>query len=402
MEFKQRFDRPVGILIGLVCQFVLLPLAGFASIRFFYPDDPVHGIPLLVTVCSPGGSYSNWWCSLFNSDLPLSMAMTTASSLLAIATLPINLLIYLKLAYPSEEDAVAVDWAGLFTSLAVVVVGIVSGLLVGSRRPHWRASLGRLGNLAGVSLVLIGFFFSSNSSSPIWARDADFYLGVAVPCVFGLAVSLGFAFACGLPKPQCLSVTIETCYQNTAIPLAVILSSFSNYDENLCASVGAVPLDRYDVGGGAGGGASAGAGGASAGSGVARGATERPCDVVGSAAGVPTFYQVVQILALGIVCFGGWKAGWTYAPPHHALFRILTKNYQPVTGEAEGDAADDPDARLSHGTGSSARAREAAASPPTNPHEAGLEMESVRVEVTTTDPKTTTVASETGAPRAAG
>ena len=109
---------------------------------------------------------------------------------------------------------------------------------------------------------------------------------------------------------------------------------------------------------------------------------------------VPTFYQVVQIFALGIVCFGGWKAGWTYAPPHHALFRILTKNYQPVTGEAEGDAPDDPDARLSHGTGSSARARAAAASRPTNPREAGLELESVRVEVTTTDPKTTTVASE--------
>ena len=59
----------MGILIGLVCQFVLLPLMGFTSIRLFYRGDPVHGIPLLVTVCSPGGSYSNWWCSLFNSDL---------------------------------------------------------------------------------------------------------------------------------------------------------------------------------------------------------------------------------------------------------------------------------------------------------------------------------------------
>ena len=363
----------MGILIGLVCQFVLLPLAGFASIRFFYPDDPVHGIPLLVTVCSPGGSYSNWWCSLFNSDLPLSMAMTTASSLLAIATLPINLLIYLKLSYPSEEDHVAVDWAGLFTSLAVVVGGIVSGLVVGSRRPRWRDGLGRLGNLAGVSLILIGFFFSSNSSSPIWARDADFYLGVAVPCVFGLAVSLGFAFACGLPKPQCLSVTIETCYQNTAIPLAVVLSSFSNYDENLCASVGAAPLDRFGVGG-------------EGGAGAARGATERPCDVVGAAAGVPTFYQVVQVFTLGIVCVGGWKAGWTYAPPHHALFRILTKNYQPVTGEAEDDADE-----------LSARAREASTERPTEASEGGLELESVRVEVTTSDPKTTTGAGEADA-----
>ena len=139
-----------------MCQFVFLPLAGFASIRLFYRGDPVHGIPLLVTVCSPGGSYSNWWCSLFNSDLPLSMAMTSASSLFAVATLPINVLIYLKLSYPSEESAVTLDWGGLFTSLAVVVAGIVSGLILGRNKPAWRPRLNAVGNAAGVALVLLG------------------------------------------------------------------------------------------------------------------------------------------------------------------------------------------------------------------------------------------------------
>jgi sodium/bile acid cotransporter 2 len=229
-EFKQRFRKPAGIVIGLVCQFVFLPLAGFASIRLFYRGDPVHGIPLLVTVCSPGGSYSNWWCSLFNSDLPLSMAMTSASSLFAVATLPINVLIYLKLSYPSEESAVTLDWGGLFTSLAVVVAGIVGGLILGRNKPAWRPRLNAAGNAAGVSLVLLGFFFSSNSSAPVWARADHFYAGVAMPCLFGLVISLAFAWACGLPKPQRLSVTIETCYQNTAIALAVILSSFSDDD----------------------------------------------------------------------------------------------------------------------------------------------------------------------------
>ena len=108
--------------------------------------------------------------------------------------------------------------------------------------------------------------------------------------------------------------------------------------------------------------------------------------MVGAAAGVPTFYQVVQVFTLGIVCVGGWKAGWTYAPPHHALFRILTKNYQPVTGEAEDDADE-----------LSARAREASTERPTEASEGGLELESVRVEVTTSDPKTTTGAGEADA-----
>uniref|UniRef100_A0A7S0SQ27 Uncharacterized protein n=1 Tax=Mantoniella antarctica TaxID=81844 RepID=A0A7S0SQ27_9CHLO len=324
-EFRQRFNKPIGIIIGLVCQFVFLPVAGFASIRIFFPDNPVYGIPLLVTVCSPGGSYSNWWCSLFNSDLPLSMAMTTASSLFAVATLPVNILIYLRLCYPDKDGSVALDWGGLFTSLALVVVGIFGGLLVGTKVPRWRDRLGKLGNLAGVCLVLLGFFFSSNSSAPIWARGLSFYIGVGVPCIFGLVISMCFAYTCGLPKPQCLSVMIETCYQNTAIPLAVILSSFSNDDVALCESIGVY----------------------AAGHPKANRGDSAVCDVVGIAAGVPTFYQVVQVFALGVVCLCGWKAGWTYAPPDHSMWKVLTSNYQP--GTADEDEPEPEAQRLSEG-----------------------------------------------------
>ena len=333
-EFKRRFNRPTGIVIGLACQFVLLPLAGFASARVFYPRDPVHGVPLLVTVCSPGGSYSNWWCSLFNSDLPLSMAMTTASSLLAVATLPLNLFIYLRLAYPRDRDdgggvspSVTLDWGALFASLAVILVGVVLGLFAGARvGPATRAKLGAAGNVAGVALILLGFFFSSRSTAPVWARDWPFYLGVSLPCVFGLFVSLAFAKACGLPKPHSLSVTIETCYQNTAVPLAVILSSFSNDDADLCASLGMTPRRVWAE---------------RAGAGASTSDLLPACDVLGMATGIPTFYQVIQIASLACVCLAGWKAGWTYAPPKHGFYRVLSRNYQP------GAVAEEPD-RLRH------------------------------------------------------
>jgi sodium/bile acid cotransporter 2 len=254
------------------------------------------------------------------------MAMTSASSLFAVATLPINVLIYLKLSYPSEESAVSLDWGGLFTSLAVVVAGILGGLILGQNKPAWRPGLNVAGNAAGVSLVLLGFFFSSNSSAPIWARTDHFYAGVAMPCVFGLLISLAFAWACGLPKPHCLSVTIETCYQNTAIPLAVILSSFSDDDADLCASLGMTPRRVWAE---------------RAGAGASTSDLLPACDVLGMATGIPTFYQVIQIASLACVCLAGWKAGWTYAPPKHGFYRVLSRNYQP------GAVAEEPD-RLRH------------------------------------------------------
>jgi predicted Na+-dependent transporter len=45
------------------------------------------------------GSYSNLWCSLFNADLALSVAMTTASTVVSALMLPLNLLFYLSLIY---------------------------------------------------------------------------------------------------------------------------------------------------------------------------------------------------------------------------------------------------------------------------------------------------------------
>ena len=143
-----------------------------------------------------------------------------------------------------------------------------------------------------------------------------------MPCVFGLLISLAFAWACGLPKPQCLSVTIETCYQNTAIPLAVILSSFSNDDADLCASVGMTPRRVWAE---------------RAGAGASTSDLLPACDVLGMATGIPTFYQVIQISPLACVCLAGWKAGWTYAPPKHGFYRVLSRNYQP------GAVAEEPD-----------------------------------------------------------
>ena len=85
--FRDKLERKEGILIGLCCQFILLPFCGFLTVLAFNLKE-VYGITLLIVTSSPGGSYSNLWCSLFNADLALSVAMTTASTVVAAIMLP--------------------------------------------------------------------------------------------------------------------------------------------------------------------------------------------------------------------------------------------------------------------------------------------------------------------------
>ena len=96
--FREKLRDRKAILVGLVCQFILLPFCGFLTVIAFRLKE-VYGITLLIVTSSPGGSYSNLWCSLFNADLALSVAMTTASTIVAAVMLPVNLLIYISAAY---------------------------------------------------------------------------------------------------------------------------------------------------------------------------------------------------------------------------------------------------------------------------------------------------------------
>eukprot|EP00614_Pseudopedinella_elastica_P001522 CAMPEP_0172592932 /NCGR_PEP_ID=MMETSP1068-20121228/12077_1 /TAXON_ID=35684 /ORGANISM="Pseudopedinella elastica, Strain CCMP716" /LENGTH=533 /DNA_ID=CAMNT_0013390229 /DNA_START=54 /DNA_END=1652 /DNA_ORIENTATION=+ len=269
-SFKSRLERRNGILIGLGCQFFLLPFIGFLVVKAF-GLNPVYGTTLLIVVSSPGGSYSNLWCSLFNADIALSVAMTAASTMVSALMLPVNLLLYINLAYDGDDGGGGatqyLDWGALFTSIAVVMASVTGGLVVAAKATELvQRRCNRFGNLAGVALVVFSAVESS-VSAPLWDREWRFYLAVPLPCILGLVAALALTSSpgCGLARPERVSVAIETCYQNVGVATAVALSMFQGKDQAL-------------------------------------------------AVGVPLYYGGIEALLLGGFCLYAWKAGWTYAP----------------------------------------------------------------------------------------
>ena len=110
------FEEPRPVFITLFLQFVCLPFFGYSIVSAF-SLAPAPGLTLLVLTSSPGGSYSNLLCSFFNTDLPLSITMTSISTLLSAVFLPLNLLLYSHLAY--ESSAVSeLNWIGQFKSVS--------------------------------------------------------------------------------------------------------------------------------------------------------------------------------------------------------------------------------------------------------------------------------------------
>lgn len=289
--FRSKFTEKRGLACGAVCQFVVVPALGYLSTKLFSLPAP-YGVTLLVLCSSPGGSYSNWWCSMFNADLALSVAMTATSTLLSVVMLPLNTVMYVHLAYGRDIE---LDWNSLLISLLNTVASISLGLYVGNKAPRHRGTLNAIGQAAGVLLMIISAAFAQKKK-PIWDRDAAFYGATCLPFFFSAIVAMFVASLLKLHKPEQVAVVIETCYQNIAFATTVAISSFASDDASL-------------------------------------------------AAGVPVLYGLLEVIFIAAWCVATWQMGWTYAAPGEKIMKVLMSSYQPgsVDTANSGPAAEQAD-----------------------------------------------------------
>ncbi|MBN3296013.1 NTCP4 protein, partial [Amia calva] len=92
-QLGEHIRRPIGVLLALVSQFVIMPLVAFLLALMFSLDD-VAAIAVLLCGCCPGGNLSNILSLLVNGEMNLSIIMTISSTVLALLLMPLCLWIY--------------------------------------------------------------------------------------------------------------------------------------------------------------------------------------------------------------------------------------------------------------------------------------------------------------------
>jgi len=198
--------------------------------------------------------------------------------------LPLNLYIYVQLA---SDRRVRIDWSEVILAVAVVLAGVLAGLGVGMRKPHWRGAVNKAGSVAGVALMVLSLFANTQSHDPIWTKPVDFFAACTLPCLAGLCATFGISRLLRLPFPESTTVAIECVYQNTSLALAIALSAF-------------------------------------------------PSSEAGAAAGVPLVYGCAEIGFIALFGLCSWQLGWTYAPRREGLCTVLVHNYQPNASAEQG------------------------------------------------------------------
>jgi len=86
-DFEGVIQQPKAVFIGVACHFLIMPLLGYTLATVFkFPPEIAAGVVLIG--CSPSGLASNVMCFIAKANVPLSITVTTLSTLLAPFLMP--------------------------------------------------------------------------------------------------------------------------------------------------------------------------------------------------------------------------------------------------------------------------------------------------------------------------
>lgn len=122
-DFREIFRRPKDVAVGILAQFLIMPLAAFVLCKAFdLPPDLAVGLMLLG--CVPGGTASNVVTFLARGDVALSVTVTSCTTLLAPVVTP-------ALMYAFASQWLSIDPTAMFMSIVqVILVPIAAGVIV--------------------------------------------------------------------------------------------------------------------------------------------------------------------------------------------------------------------------------------------------------------------------------
>ena len=122
-DFEAVIKSPKSVVIGLICQFTIMPLVGFIlATSFDFPPEVAAGIILIG--CSPSGLASNVMAYIAKANVALSLTITSCATFLA----PILTPLLMKLL---GGAFIEVDFFKMMIEiLKIIILPIGVGLLV--------------------------------------------------------------------------------------------------------------------------------------------------------------------------------------------------------------------------------------------------------------------------------
>lgn len=216
-DFTNVVRMPRAVLVGMACQFTIMPLLGFTLATLFgFPDEIAAGVVLIGS--APGGVASNVMAYLAGASLPLSVTLTTMSTLVS----PVMTPLAMKLL---AGQFVPVDFFEMMMGIIrMIILPVGAGLLfnrIFRGRAQWLHRAMPVVSMAGIAVIIM----------IITATGRDALLEVGAALILAAMIHNGTGYALGywsarlvrLDEGACRTVAIEVGMQNGGLASGIAL-----------------------------------------------------------------------------------------------------------------------------------------------------------------------------------
>lgn len=228
-DFKNLLQKPGPAIIGLLSQFVVLPLLTFLLILALKPHPSIALGMILVAAC-PGGNISNFMSHLANANAALSVGLTSVSTFLSLLMTPLNFKLYGSLYEPTAELLTSIEldfWSVTKVVVLIIFLPLVTGLIVQFKLATIAKKVAPFFRYSSI-LIFIAFVviaFSKNLN--LFVNYIHLVIGlVFLHNLLALLTGYSVASLAALAHRDRRTLAIETGIQNSGLGLVLIFTFF--------------------------------------------------------------------------------------------------------------------------------------------------------------------------------
>jgi len=228
-DFTNLLKEPKPVIVGIISQFILIPLVTFLMIILINPTPSIALGMMMVAAC-PGGNISNFMTKLAGGNTALSISLTTFASFAALIMTPLNFAIWGSFYEPTATILKTVEVSPMeITKFVLLILGLplILGMVINNYHPNMASKVSRF--LKPVSiLIFLSFIVGAFYNNLDIFMDHIHYVFILVIAHNSILLLTGFLFARAnrLSYLDQKTLSIETGIQNSGLGLLLVFSFF--------------------------------------------------------------------------------------------------------------------------------------------------------------------------------
>jgi BASS family bile acid:Na+ symporter len=238
-DFTRVIKYPKAVLIGLVCQMILLPAAAVLVAKLLNLS-PELAVGLMLLSASPGGPTANLYSHLSNGDVALNITLTAINSILTLFSLPF--IVGLSMDYfLGSALAIPMPFSKIISVFAIVLIPVSMGMLIKRFKPSISTKMEKPVKIASaILLVLVIVATILKDRAVLGAYFAEIGLAAFLFNVISLIGGYYVPKLFNIDRKQAIAIGMEIGIHNGTLAIFIALSVLNN-------SVMSIPPAIYSI-----------------------------------------------------------------------------------------------------------------------------------------------------------